>query len=86
MKTLKMKFVLPVMAFMFAIVAAFASHSTEDSSLALVDGYIYQNNICQPEVKCQTTGSIVCTHNGMQVFGKSGTNQCFRTLYLPWQN
>tara|TARA_R100000306_G_C4380445_1_gene143999 strand:- start:472 stop:738 length:267 start_codon:yes stop_codon:yes gene_type:complete len=88
MKTVKRKFLLPVMVFLLAIVAAFATQTEKGENLAVVDGYIYVNDVCQPEGKCQSFGSIVCTHNGMQVFGKSGsgTDECFRTLYLPWQN
>lgn len=88
MKTMKRKFLVPVMACMLAIVAAFATQTEKEENLAVVDGYIYVDNICQPEGQCQSLGTIACTHNGMQVFGKSGsgTDECFRTLYLPWQN
>lgn len=84
MKNLKLKFLLPMIAFMFAIVAAFASQKNEDDAFALEQGYIYINGVCQPYGRCDNTQANICTHNGFQVFGKSGGTTCSKTLYMNW--
>lgn len=87
MKSLKMNFLLPVAVFMIAIAAAFASQDDGQEEFALEQGYIYSNNVCVPQGKCGNILGDVCTHPTKgQIFGKNGPTDCFRTLYMPWQN
>lgn len=86
MRTIKMKFLLPVAVFMIAIVAAFASQTDGQEVFALEQGYAYVNEICVPTGQCSSIPARPCTHNGLQVFGKSGETSCLKTLYMPWQN
>lgn len=84
MKTIRLKFLLPVAAFMIAITAAFASQN-EGGALAPVQGYIFQNGVCVKHGTCtNTSDALICTDNqGRQVFGKNGTN-CTNLLYMNW--
>lgn len=86
MKNLKSKFLLPVAAFMIAIAAAFATQMEEEDAFAPEQGYVYVNEICVPNGKCSTMPGPICTHNGLQVFGRSSQTSCLKTLYMPWQN
>lgn len=84
MKTIKFKFLLPVMVFMMAIAAAFATQADGQEDFALEQGYIYVNGVCQPYGKCDNTQARICTQNGLQVFGKSGGTSCVKTLHMNW--
>ncbi|WP_418637280.1 DUF6520 family protein [Winogradskyella sp.] len=84
MKSFKFKFLLPVMAFLMAIGAAFATQEDGQEDFALEQGYVYINEECQPQGRCDNTQAQVCTHNGFQVFGRSGPTKCLRTLYMNW--
>lgn len=84
MKTTKIKLLMPLLAFMFGIVAAFATVPKPTIDNALVQGYIFQNGVCTPSVHCNDEGKTPCTYGGKQVFGISATG-CLRMLYLPWQ-
>lgn len=85
MKTIKMKFLLPVVAFMFAIAAAFATQTDGQEDFAIEQGYIYIDGVCQPYGRCDNTQAPLCTHNGFQVFGKSGSTSCLKTLHMNWR-
>lgn len=85
MKSFKFKFLVPVMVFMFAIVAAFASQKDVQDDFVLEQGYIFVDGVCQPYGKCDSTQGQICTQNGFQVFGKSGRTSCLKTLYMNWQ-
>lgn len=86
MKNLKFKFLLPVAAFMFAILAAFATQDDGNVESALVQGYIYQNGVCVPNGKCDNTSTAICTDtSGRQVFGKNGPTSCSLPLFMNWQ-
>ncbi len=86
MKTLKFKFLMPVVAFMIAFAAAFATQTDGQEDFALVPGYIYQNGVCVPHGTCSNTKAPICTDNaGRQVFGKSGQTSCSQLLYMDWQ-
>jgi len=85
MKTIKFKFLLPVVAFMIAIAAAFATQTDGQEDFALEQGYIYVDGVCQPHGKCSGIVDLPCTHNGLQVFGRSGPTSCLKTLYMNWQ-
>lgn len=86
MKNVKFKFLLPVMAFMFAIAAAFASQPAGQGEAALVQGYILQNGVCVPHGTCTNTRDVICTDKtGSQVFGKNGGTSCLYPLYMNWQ-
>ena len=71
------------MVFMMAIAFAFASTSTtktEDTSTALVPGYIMQNCICKHVTICDT-GGLLCLYNGIVVRTKINETQCGLQLF-----
>jgi len=85
MKNFKFRFLLPVMAFMLAIAAAFASQPDGLEESALVQGYILQNGVCTPHGTCTNQGGLICRDtSGRQVYGKIGT-VCLDTLFMDWQ-
>ncbi len=85
MKNLKLKFLLPVAAFMIAIAAAFASQDNSNAEMALVQGYIYQNGVCTPHGTCTNQGKQICKDaSGRQVFGKLGSTSCSYPLFMNW--
>jgi hypothetical protein len=85
MRNFKFRFLLPVMAFMLAIAAAFASQPEGQAESALVQGYILQNGVCTPHGSCTNDGDQICRDtSGRQVFGKIGT-VCLDTLFMNWQ-
>ncbi|MGB3343989.1 MAG: DUF6520 family protein [Aequorivita sp.] len=85
MKTMKIKFLLPVGVFMVAIAAAFATQKNLQEDFAPVQGYIYQNGVCTPNGKCDNSSGPICTDNlGRQVFGKSGQTECLQILRMNW--
>jgi type 1 fimbria pilin len=69
MKTKILKFGMPLMAFLLAIVFAFASNEKPDTSTALVDGYILSNG-CSLELDhgCTVNGNNTCKVDGKTVF------------------
>ncbi|RFN60334.1 DUF6520 family protein [Marixanthomonas ophiurae] len=83
MKTKKRKLVLPLMAFLFAIAAAFATQENHEEDTALVPGYIRVNNVCQPAQECSTVFGEICTYQGKPVFGMTGSSDCNLPLYFP---
>lgn len=86
MKTVKIKFLLPVVAFMIAIAAAFATQADGQEDFALVQGYIYQNGVCVEHGKCSNETAPICTDNtGRQVFSIGGPTGCSQRLNMNWQ-
>jgi Family of unknown function (DUF6520) len=87
MKFLKFKFLVPVLAIVFAITAsAFTTidNSKVDENTATIMGYTENAIPGQPcdtvQVDCSVAGSLLCTYNGKQVYRlKSGTS-CFSQL------
>lgn len=88
MKTKFLKLGLPLAVFMLAIVFAFASNSTtkaQDTSLALVPGYIFQDGKCQQVATCSTVPGPRCIVEGMTLRTKINETQCGSELY-HWNN
>lgn len=87
MRTKFLKIGLPVMVFMLAIVFAFASNSTtkaEDTSLALVPGYIMIGTKCEYVTMCEDAGSQPCLYNNVVVRKRINETQCGTQLYRPF--
>lgn len=84
MKTKILKFGMPLMAFMLAIVFAFAAESKssiEDD--VLITGYIQNTTTCDPvPVDCTTViGGPLCSFGKKQVFRIKNGTQCHTSLY-----
>jgi hypothetical protein len=86
MKRRFLKFVMPVFAFMLAVVFAFASSGNEVASeQALVPGYIYMDNECKLVTHCNEGTFEVCTFNGSPVYEYINKTTCGNVLYRnPW--
>ncbi len=85
MKRLKFRFLLPMVAFMFAIAAAFATQTDGQEDFAPVQGYIYQNGVCVPNGTCSNNKAAICTDNlGRIVFGLGGPTGCTQRLNMDW--
>ncbi|MDC8000108.1 DUF6520 family protein [Aequorivita todarodis] len=85
MKTKILKFGMPLMAFLLAIVFAFATNSKPASEdVALVDGYIFQNGKCEFVTKCSTIPGPSCMV-GATLRTKINETQCGSELY-HWSN
>ena len=73
------------MVFMMAIAFAFASTSTtktEDTSTALVPGYIFQNGKCEQVTTCSDVVGPLCMFGGIQARNKISDTQCgLQNLY-----
>ncbi|MAP80982.1 MAG: hypothetical protein CL526_07820 [Aequorivita sp.] len=79
MRTKILKFGMPLLAFLLAIVFAFATENNAPKDDALVQGYIFWNNDCVTTTKvCNNQGTIPCKEAGNQVYsldlGKSCAN------------
>lgn len=73
MKTIKFKFLIPVLAIAFAVTSAFTTSATaEVESLTSINGYIDHPSPCMtPPVSCLPEGFYTCTNNlEQQVYGK----------------
>ncbi|MGB3345424.1 MAG: DUF6520 family protein [Aequorivita sp.] len=69
MRSKILKFGMPLMAFLLAIVFAFATESNVPKDDSLVQGYIWSNGDCFPTQKdCNNTGDAVCKINGNVVY------------------
>jgi hypothetical protein len=69
MKTKFLKFGMPLMVFMLAIVFAFANETNAVESEALtIPGYIFENQQCKPARSCNNEGSLPCLQSGVQVY------------------
>ncbi len=68
MRTKIFKIGMPIMAFMMAIVFAFASEkpTTKDKFLP-VPGYIFKDGVCQTSRSCDNTGGPACQEDGLTV-------------------
>jgi len=87
MKTQKSKFLVPVLAIIFAITASALTtndNSKVDKNTAMITGYTANAIPGQPcdavQVDCQTTGAMLCTHNGKQVYQLKSGISCFSQL------
>lgn len=82
MKTKILKFGMPLMAFLLAIVFAFATEKgnpVEDDTL--IPGYI-KGTCVQQNVNCTpTTGGPVCRYGGKDVFQFNDVSGCHKLLY-----
>lgn len=86
MKTKILKFGMPLMAFLLAIVFAFASNSKSAADdLAAINGYILQNGICEEVTTCNNLGGVPCMFNGVVVRAKINQTHCGLQLY-NWSN
>jgi phage-related protein len=83
MKKLKSKFLLPVMAFLLAITAAFATQAKTDVDDTLVPGYIFVNGICEPARSCNLEDGPTCTYSSKPVFAKTSPTMCPIPLHFP---
>ncbi|WP_108422364.1 DUF6520 family protein [Flagellimonas amoyensis] len=86
------KTIMPAIAIVFAVAAAFATQAKTESSSALVDAYIPMG----PGQPCENTGlkcetiqtEFICTVNDQQAFGlrnPSDDTSCSVDLYYPEQ-
>ncbi|MEH6764675.1 MAG: DUF6520 family protein [Aequorivita antarctica] len=87
MKSIRKKWLLPIVAFSIAIAGAFASN-IETKSNALVWGYLDHNKPCTIQVACSDTGVVECTSGGqlakrMNALGTSCNQTAFK--YIPGQ-
>lgn len=87
MKFLKFKFLVPVLAVVFAItVSAFPTvdNSQVDENTATITGYTANAIPGQPcdevQVDCSIVGSQLCTLNGDQVYRLQSGTSCFSQL------
>lgn len=74
MKTRIFKTGLPIMAFMTAIVFAFATEQKQDLKPELISGWIHQDNQCKViDTSCENTGGTLCTYStsSLQVYQDS---------------
>lgn len=87
MKSIRKKWLLPIVAFSIAIAGAFASN-IETKSNTMVLGYLDHSQPCKIAVQCSDEGTITCTSGGQVAKGKDafGTS-CNRNLvkYFPGQ-
>ncbi|PKO99283.1 MAG: hypothetical protein CVU03_02450 [Bacteroidetes bacterium HGW-Bacteroidetes-2] len=86
MKTKVLKFGMPLMAFLLAIVFAFATSPeavVEES--ASFTGYILQNGKCVEVRTCNNAGGPLCMYNGAPVRTKISDTQCGSFL-THWVN
>lgn len=86
MKIKKNGFVMPVVAFMIAIAAAFATEKNSIDSTLSEQAYVNTPVPCTLAGFCDNTGITPCTSGGINVYGKSSATQCTRKLYMPWHN
>lgn len=81
MKTKILKFGMPVMAFLLAIVFAFASNEKPEANDTLVPGYIFWGNNCVvTEHDCTVQGNFVCELGALTVYGTKDGSICKNPL------
>ncbi len=86
MKTKVLKLGMPLLAFMLAIVFAFASTpETAVGESSLVPGYIQQSGKCVEVTVCSTKEGPLCMYNGLVARTKINNDQCGSFLY-HWAN
>jgi len=82
MKTRMIKFITPVMAIVFAIVAsAFTAVDTAADDAHITQGYVFdatQTPRCQEvnNLDCSLEGDYMCTYEGKQVYQLPGATIC----------
>ncbi len=86
MKTLKIKFLVPIIAIGLALTtSAFTNvDNSEDDSLFAITGYTMNlpGQPCnQVSVDCKVSGQIPCTFNGQQVFKDLNVTSCATELF-----
>ena len=89
MKTKFLKIGLPIMVFMMAIAFAFASTSTtkaEDTSLALIPGYIFQNGKCEQVTVCSDVTGPLCMVGTIVARNRINDTQCGLVQLYHWGN
>ena len=79
MRTKILKFGMPLMAFLLAIVFAFAAEkSTPVEGTALITGYISNPGGCQPVLtNCALDGTKICTYSEKSVHKNSDCGPVF---------
>ncbi|MGC1632897.1 MAG: DUF6520 family protein [Gelidibacter sp.] len=84
MKTLKNKFLMPVMAVIFAITAS-AFTATSDTEAVENTGYLNTNAPCSVPITCAPSGQDLCEQGSQQAYGKFIETQttCPRVMYRP---
>jgi len=87
MKTKFLKMGMPVMAFLLAVVFAFAFTPSSEMETALfpVDGYIFQKGKCEVVKTCSLTPGPLCMHNGQVLRTRINETQCGSQLF-EWVN
>ncbi|MBA4744686.1 hypothetical protein GO009_07705 [Muricauda sp. TY007] len=79
------KTIMPAIAIVFAVAAAFATQAKDENGSALVDAYIPMGpgQPCENTgLKCETTVlPNICTYQGQQAFGLEGLTSCSVDLY-----
>ena len=87
MKTKLLKLGMPVMAFLLAVVFAFAFTPSPELETALspVNGYIFQNGKCEIVKRCSTQPGPLCMHNGQVLRTQINQTQCGSQLF-EWVN
>jgi len=73
MKTIKFKFLAPILAIAFAVTSAFSTTTETEEGVSLpIDGYVDYITPCMtPPVECLTEAAFLCTNNlNQQVYGK----------------
>jgi len=88
MKTKRMQWLLPIVAFTIAIAGAFATVKTDVATeQAFVPGYIDAHAPCMVAIECTDVGTQICRDDltGPQAWGKASPNAttCAVTLYRP---
>lgn len=83
MKTKVSNLLLKGSVFLIAVVSAFAFRPVSDDTLALEEGYIYKDNVCERKGSCSNTGTQICTHNFVNV-NKLQNGSCLIPLKGIW--
>lgn len=81
-----LKFGMPLMAFLLAIVFAFATNSKPvPEDMALVNGYIMQNGQCKFVRQCSTIRGPLCVVGGVTLKTRINETHCGSDLF-HWNN
>ncbi|HZH87865.1 MAG TPA: DUF6520 family protein [Chitinophagaceae bacterium] len=86
MRTKILKIGMPLMAFLLAIVFAFATNvNSKTESSTFVDGYIFSSDKCVKLTShdCTVDGMNLCTINGQQIFSTKSGTKCENPL-MRW--
>lgn len=81
MRTKILKFGMPLMAFLLAVVFAFATNEEADKDV-LVTGYIFSNNNCNVvSHDCNPFEGDLCTIGGKTVYRTKSGTQCSNPMF-----